>query len=138
MKNYIASISLTLIAGSSISFAALGPNNSCPDLAGTYKTEDGATFSMTSKESSDGIASFGYDRDTWVADGQERDSHNGSLNPQECPSRIKCNNKILVRTYTCSGFGSVEKYKLDNKGNIEVEGTGMGLNGKHLYTRISN
>jgi hypothetical protein len=115
--------------------AALGPGNACPDLAGTYKTPDGATFTFTSRQDSDGTAIFGYDGDTWIADGTPRDSHTGAPNPQSCPSIITCANQVLNRSYNCFGSESVEIYSMDGHGNIDVSGRGMGLNGNLVYTR---
>ena len=138
MKNIlglVVSIALLLSAGGAQ--AAIDSHSTCPDLAGTFKTPDGATFTMTSQQERDGTVVFSYDRDTWVADGQPRDSHTGTLNPQECPSIITCQNKTLTRSYTCFGFKSVEFYSLDNNGNIHVFGQGMGLNGNIVYTRIN-
>lgn len=130
-----AIIALLLSVGSA--HAAIPSENACPDLAGTYKTPDGATFKMTSNLEQDGAVVFGYDGDTWVADGQPRDSHTGALNPQSCPSIITCQNKILTRSYTCYGRKSVEIYSLDQNSNIDVSGHGMGLNGNLVYTRVN-
>ena len=69
-------------------------------MAGTYKADDGATFSITSTQQDDGTAIFGYDRySTWIADGKDRDSHTGTLNPQQCPSQIVCKDKVLIVKY---------------------------------------
>lgn len=136
MKKIIL-VMLVVTSFSTTVIAAINTNSSCPDLAGTYQTADGATFSMASAQQADGTVVIGYGNDVWIADGKFRDSHTGTLNPQSCPSQIICQNKLLIRSYTCYGIKSTEVYSLIN-GNIKVIGNGMGMNGTYIYTRIGN